>query len=224
MIIRVLAALAAAMITLLAAVPARATARAMSLSLDGRSWGPTIERPLFSATRFWVPGDAEHVDFFVRNDASASADLRLDLVSEPQDPRLGNGLVLRTEIKGRPITPAGGRLVTVDGLVRMARIQVIVMFAGTAGNDTQRKSTPIRLRVTLTEQLVSASMTPTSPAPSSPAPSSPAPSSRAPGPLAGRGGPSPLVLLLGLGLLLVGSLLAIAGSAALRKEDVRGGS
>jgi hypothetical protein len=214
MIIRVLAGLTAAMITLMLAVPARATARAMSLSLDGRSWGPTIERPLFSATRFWVPGDAEHVDFFVRNDTSASADLQLDLVGEPQDSRLGNGLVLRTEINGRPSTPAGGRLVTVDGLVRMAGIRVIVMLAGTAGNDTQRKSTPIRLRVTLTEQSVTASMTPTSPAPSSPAP----------GPLAGRGGPSPLVLLLGLGLLLVGSLLAIAGSAGLRKEDVRGGS
>jgi hypothetical protein len=213
MIIRILAGLTAAMITMMAALPARATARAMSLSLDGRSWGPTIERPLFSATRIWVPGDAEHVDFFVRNDTSAPADLQLDLVGEPQDSRLGNGLVLRTEINGRPSAPAGARLVTVDGLVRIARIRVVVMFAGTAGNETQQKFTPIRLRVTLTEQLVSASMTPTSPAPTS----------RAPGPLAGRGAPSPLALLLGLGLLLVGAL-AIAGSAALRKEDIRGGS
>jgi hypothetical protein len=218
MIIRILAGLTAAMITMMVAVPARATARTMSLSLDGRSWGPAIEQALFSATRIWVPGDAEHMDFFVRNDASAPAVLQLDLIGE-QGPRLGNGLVLRTEIDGRPSSPAGARLVALDGIVAEVRIRVIVMFAETAGNDTQRKSTPIRLRVTLTEQPVSASMTPTSPAPSSPAPSS-----RAPGPLAGRGGPSPLVLLLGLGLLLVGSLLAIAGSAGLRKEDMRGGS
>lgn len=143
------------MVVVLAVIDARPAAAApgLSLSLDRVHWSDTIDRELFDAQHTWAPGDEATVTLWVRNTSGVPADLRIDVVDTRGTLRLGRDVLLSAEVDGRR-SAVDGHLATaagVDGAPH--RIDLTAQMPAGTGNDAQRRSVSLRLRVVLVGRL-----------------------------------------------------------------------
>jgi hypothetical protein len=179
--------------------PAVARAGQLQLSLDGRRWFSTIDRPLFDADRRWVPGDTETVRVWARNTSTDAADLTVRILSPTPGSELEDELRLSATANGQPLSRAAGYPVTPGDPVR---VDLALTFPASAGNASQRRPIDVTLRLTLTQLL---GTEPTKNQPGSPRGSEPG----LPG--TGLSLDSSLLLLAGPLLLTAGAAVLVAG-------------
>jgi hypothetical protein len=132
--------------------PASAAEDQMSLSLDGRAWSRSIERPLFSSAKSWVPGDSELVRVWARNDSGEPADLVVEVVDQSSRPRADWDLRVTSDMTGARTDSRNRHLMSVDSTASgvPTEIKLTATMPESTGNRSQQQSTKIILRVTFT--------------------------------------------------------------------------
>lgn len=191
----------------------------LRLSLDGRTWAPTIERALFDPARVWVPGDTVSVPVWVRNASGEPADLTIDVVGVTGNLRIGGDLRFSAVIGDRTVIPQSGRLRSDSLPAGPTRILLTISFPEGAGNDTQRQQGTFRLRLTLVQAVEPAPTQPPRPStePIVPEVGPTTAASHAPvDPLAGTGAAAGVMSLAALG-----AALTVTGTGLLRRSRTR---
>lgn len=145
---------------LVTARPAAARAEPLQVSLDGRRWSATIDRPLFASDRRWVPGDVETVTVWARNASTDAAGLTIQVVDPGRGSRLEQDLQLVATANGRPLSGSTSYPVAPGAPVR---VNLTLALPTAAGNLSQDQRTEVRLRVTLTQLTRSAPSRPPAP-------------------------------------------------------------
>jgi len=129
----------------------------LAVSQDGRTWSPSLTGSvLHDAPERWAPGDRATGDFWVRNDGPTPASLSvgLDRSRESAAGALLDSLSFHASVDAtsRDLAPdqeATGLAVLRPGESR--KVSLTVGFDPDSPNVTQAGSTPIRLRVRLTD-------------------------------------------------------------------------
>lgn len=122
-----------------AAVPAAAAGGQLLVSRDGVQFTPDSTLPLFDRMGRVVPGDQSTEQLWVKNDSTADAVLRIDLVGPRTDsPALAAAFSLNTRQPGRPASAP----VTIETGVRNGHCTVL------ADGVVLRPGQHLRLRLT----------------------------------------------------------------------------
>lgn len=139
-------------------LPAQA-AEEIGLSRDGVTWVDELSVPLFEPERRWVPGDDETRSFWIRNQGPSGAEMTVETLSISGDPVLADDIALSARVDGGPWRSLGLRrrsqILTVEPLRvgRSARVDVRATFDSASVNQTQRRTLPLTLQITLAEAL-----------------------------------------------------------------------
>lgn len=139
------------------ATPAHAAGE-LGLSVDGVTWVPSINTPLFDSSMTWVPGDSESVTFFVRNQGGSPGNLTVDVIGSSAGDLLDSG-DLHVTAKGGGgewvvVSDAGQhRLLTAPDIADQAvtPITVNASFDASSVNMTQLSAANVRFLVTLSQ-------------------------------------------------------------------------
>lgn len=132
----------------------------LGLSRDGVHWFDSLSKPIFDEDFRWVPGDSQTTTFYVRNQASSSAELRLQ-VQGSGDPELLSADDIHLEARA-----AGGPWIELQNGIDSKRLHESVVGAGTSvpvevratfdaasTNQSQMRAVELRLVVTLSQSL-----------------------------------------------------------------------
>lgn len=159
MIRRFLVVPAACVLLLLGADVASAGAGAkVVVSLDGRTWAPSLRVPLFDPAVLWVPGENRTAELYVGNRAQDAGVLALVARADDADGlvaarevslevRRGAGAWTRIAADGRAHRLAGGELAAGANV----RLAIRVSFAPTSPNASQLRRLPLSFDVVLSE-------------------------------------------------------------------------
>lgn len=196
------------------ASPAAADGGTVELSADGTTWSKDLVADLFSPHLVWVPGDVSTATLYVRTTCSQASG-RADVTLGPDDARLVDVLDIRTRTDGGAWTGSLSPSFTVAA-GQVARLDVEVAYDPGAGNDSQLRSVPLAVVVTVSCDDVAPGPTPT---PTASAPTQTAPAQTPPA-AAGPTATGPLSRLASTGAAVLGAvvvvlLLVIAGAGLL---------
>lgn len=135
-----------------------ARADEVGLSLDGRTWTPDLDRPLFDPRMRWVPGDVEIRSFWVRNESATKASMNVGVRTSDPDALLSqDDFLVDARVRGGTwvaLPRNGGGLTLTDRTLPASgriRIDLRVTFDATSENRTQVASLPMRFVVRLTQ-------------------------------------------------------------------------
>ncbi|MEL7974889.1 hypothetical protein AAG589_03435 [Isoptericola sp. F-RaC21] len=149
------AGLLAATLLLASAAPAVAEpgdddARAVALSVDGRSWSSDLDVPLFP-TGAWVPGETRRSALLVRNDGPGPARGELAVavgVGASDATALADAVHVRVRPAGAPWSSGGGAPVSLAES-EVLPVALEVTLSASAGNETRGARVPVAVVVTL---------------------------------------------------------------------------
>ncbi|MFY0408470.1 hypothetical protein [Solicola sp. PLA-1-18] len=131
----------------------------VALSLDGRTWSSSLDRPVLSdAPTTWVPGDVAAGRLWVRNDGPTAAALSLGTSGREGDALMADLQV--TVRSGDRVATVRGAGTTKDDLGvlepgQVTRVRVEVGIVASSRNRTQTERESVSLRVVLTEVVAS---------------------------------------------------------------------
>ncbi len=139
------------------AAPARAAGE-LGLSVDGVTWAPSINTPLFDSSMTWVPGDSETVMFYLRNQGGSAGNLTVDVIGSKAGDLLDSGDLHITATGGggdwAVVSQSGQhRLLTAPNIAdgSVTPITVNATFDTSSLNLTELTSANVRFLVTLSQ-------------------------------------------------------------------------
>lgn len=128
----------------------------LQISLDGSTWGTSINEPLWTEDHHWIPGDIAAKSFWVRNNATDDGTLIIT-VSEITGEQLFTHddftLEVRTDDGTWPVKVNGSKA-EVMGVVEAGaaqEIDVTLRFTPTSANVSQNQEMSFVLNVILSE-------------------------------------------------------------------------
>lgn len=148
--------LAALMVSLLVALPLPAQASSpIGLSRDGATWDSTLVTPLFDSAERWVPGDTRTETFYVRNQSSDEALLKLTIASIESDPLWVSGeLDLSMRVDGATWVALDSGMSTPASVLSPGddvRVDIRADYEPTGTNQSQTRDLDFTVTALLTE-------------------------------------------------------------------------
>lgn len=150
----------AALFALLWFFPNQVELPAIEVSLDGETWGTSVEGPLWpDDDQLWVPGDSATSWVWVRNNAATPGEITVSILETTETGLFESGefaaAIIDSELSEQSVVNSNGVVSqTLINPGETKRILVEVEFVDSAAtNQSQEKSYEFTLLVTGTEKL-----------------------------------------------------------------------